>query len=186
MPRLTVKAIEALSPGPARREIPDALMQGLYLVVQPTGSKSWAVRCRQNGRPRKFTLGRYPLYGLTEAREAAAGMRSVFEGRDPARPNSGSIDDVVAQFFDRYARRHYRPKTLTECTRVLNRAVAEWRGRKLDSITRADVPGAVGRHRRASSWQSGVQVHQAVFQLGDRAGSSRGIAGGRIEEAAQR
>ena len=140
MPRLTVKAIEALSSGPTRREIPDALMQGLYLVVQPTGSKSWAVRCRQNGRPRKFTVGRYPLYGLTEAREAAAGiLRSVSEGRDPARPNSGSVDDVVAQFFDRYGRRHYRPKTLTECTRVLNRAVAEWRGRKLDSITRADV-----------------------------------------------
>ena len=69
--RLTVKGIEALAPTDKRREIPDSLMMGLYLIVQRgTGNKAWAVRCRQNGRPRK--IGRYPVYGLAEAREAAA------------------------------------------------------------------------------------------------------------------
>ena len=70
--RLTARSIQTLQPGNKRREIPDDLLMGLYLIVQPgTGNKAWAVRCRQNGRPRKITIGRYPVYGLAEAREAA-------------------------------------------------------------------------------------------------------------------
>ena len=139
--RLTVKGIEALEPGDKRREIPDSLMMGLYLIVQPgTGNKAWAVRCRQNGRQRKITIGRYPVYGLAEAREAAARiLRSVSEGRDPGRPNAGSVEATVAQFMERHARRKYRPSTLRECTRTMERARAAWRGRRLDSITKGDV-----------------------------------------------
>jgi integrase len=139
--RLTVKGIEALQAGEKRREIPDDLMQGLYLLVQPvTGNKAWAVRCRQNGRPRKFTIGRYPVYGLAEAREAAARiLRTVSEGRDPARSNAGSVEETVAQFLERYGQRKYRPNTLREVTRTYERAIAAWRGRRLDSITKTDV-----------------------------------------------
>jgi integrase len=139
--RLTVRSIEALQPGNKRREIPDDLMKGLYLIVQPgTGNKAWAVRCRQSGRPRKFTIGRYPVYGLAEAREVAAKiLRNVSEGRDPVRSNAGSIEETVAQFLERYGQRKYRPSTLREVTRTYNRALAAWRGRRLDSITKADV-----------------------------------------------
>src|SRR3546814_5479520 len=41
---LTTKDVENVKPGTARKEIPDALLPGLYLVVQPSGAKSWAVR----------------------------------------------------------------------------------------------------------------------------------------------
>jgi hypothetical protein len=34
-----------------RTEIPDAVKPGLYLVLQPSGRKSWAVRCRLQRRP---------------------------------------------------------------------------------------------------------------------------------------
>jgi hypothetical protein len=46
---LTTKAAEAAKPGAARREIPDGLLTGLYLVVQPGGAKSWAIRYRHGG-----------------------------------------------------------------------------------------------------------------------------------------
>ena len=139
--RLTVKGIEAIEVGEKRREIPDDLMMGLYLIVQPsTGNKAWAVRCRQNGRPRKFTIGRYPIYELAEAREAAARiLRSISEGCDPVRPNAGTDRRSASRFLERYGRRKYRPSTLRDCTRTLDRAVAAWRGRRLDSITKADV-----------------------------------------------
>ena len=51
----TVKAIHNLKPGGPRREIPDGLIAGLYLCVQPTGHMAWAVRYRHRGRPRKLT-----------------------------------------------------------------------------------------------------------------------------------
>jgi Arm DNA-binding domain len=40
-----------------RTELPDRGCKGLYLVIQPGGAKSWAVRYRFNGKSRKLTLG---------------------------------------------------------------------------------------------------------------------------------
>jgi Arm DNA-binding domain len=68
---LTVKALENLKPGAARREVPDGLLPGLYFVLQPTGKASWACRYRADGRPRKLTLGAYPAIDLKKARELA-------------------------------------------------------------------------------------------------------------------
>lgn len=55
---LTILAVKgAQGNGVTRQEIPDASLPGLYLVVQPAGAKSWALRYRQDGKPAKLTLG---------------------------------------------------------------------------------------------------------------------------------
>jgi integrase len=64
---LTQLSVRNAAPGSARREIPDRGCKGLYLVVQPTGSKSWAVRYRLGGRPDKVTLGSVLLLERGEA-----------------------------------------------------------------------------------------------------------------------
>ena len=56
MARLTTRLVETARACAARKEIPDAFMPGLYLIVQPSGARSWAVRYRHHGRPRKHTL----------------------------------------------------------------------------------------------------------------------------------
>ena len=77
---LTAKAVEKQQPDPdRRREIPDGLLPGLYLVVQPTGAKSWAVRFRANGRTAKVTLGRWPGLGPATARGVARGQFGAAE-----------------------------------------------------------------------------------------------------------
>lgn len=40
-----------------REETPDTIVIGLYLITQPTGSRSYAYRCRVNGRSIKYTIG---------------------------------------------------------------------------------------------------------------------------------
>ncbi|MER9854533.1 MULTISPECIES: tyrosine-type recombinase/integrase [unclassified Mesorhizobium] len=62
--------INALKPSAARQEIPDSAQAGLYLVMQPqpSGSLSWAVRTKVDGKPAKITLGRYDEEGTTEDR----------------------------------------------------------------------------------------------------------------------
>jgi len=83
---LTVKSLEKLKPDPERRrEVPDGLLQGLYHIIQPSGARSWAVRYRAAGRPRKLTLGAYPALELSDAREAAGeALRAAARGEDPA------------------------------------------------------------------------------------------------------
>jgi integrase len=76
-------AIRNLKPGSKRREIPDPGARGLYVVVQPSGVKSFAVRYRHGGKPRKLTL----TFGITlaAARKAAAdALYQVEQGRDPS------------------------------------------------------------------------------------------------------
>jgi Arm DNA-binding domain len=80
--KLTDLAIKNLKAGPARREISDG-KNGLFVVLQPGGRKSFAVRYRFDGHPRKLTLPR----GITlaAARKAAAdAIHEVEQGRDPA------------------------------------------------------------------------------------------------------
>ena len=83
MAKLTAIAVENIKPGPRRREIPDSGCQGLYLVVQPSGRKSWAVRYRFQRTPRKLTLD--GALTLATARKAATDALHVLErGHDPA------------------------------------------------------------------------------------------------------
>ena len=69
---LTAASVMRLKPNPRKRlEVPDAIVPGLYLVIQPSGVKSWAVRYRHRGQPRKLTIGRLGVFDLAEAREQA-------------------------------------------------------------------------------------------------------------------
>ena len=95
MAKLTIKSVEAAGAGKDRRKIPDAYLPGLYFIVQPSGAKSWAVRYRHDGRPRKHTLGPYPLLDLKAAREAASkALRAAAEGSDPATQKKLTADSV--------------------------------------------------------------------------------------------
>lgn len=103
MAGLTTKVIEQAKPKAARYEKPDSVA-GLYLVVQPTGAKSWALRFRSpvergadgQRKAKKLTLGTVatassnskPQIGqpltLTQARMLATGaLETVRQGVDP-------------------------------------------------------------------------------------------------------
>jgi integrase len=146
MARLTLKSVEAMRPSAERREIPDAFMRGLYLVIQPSGSKSWAVRYRYGGRSRKHTIGSYPVFDLKAARDSAGKLlRAASEGRDPEQRRSGSVEDAVAQFLARHCK-GYRPRSLKEAERLLRLNIIDsWHGRRLDEITRADIRAMLAR-----------------------------------------
>jgi integrase len=80
--RFTEISIRALKPEADRYEIRDLNAQGLYVAVAPTGHKSFVVRYRFKGEPRKLSLGNIPL---SKARKAAtAALDDVKEGRDPS------------------------------------------------------------------------------------------------------
>ena len=71
---LTHAAVKKYPPAGARVEIRDSLAQGLYLVIQPSGSKSWAMRFRRpDGSPGKLTLGPVDLSGKEAQGEPVLG-----------------------------------------------------------------------------------------------------------------
>lgn len=154
---LTARAVELAKPDPGkRREVPDAALPGLYLVVQPAGGKSWAVRYRAAGKPRKLTLGLYPRLGLADAREAARpALRAVAEGRDPAGEKQAArvevaavqtmrFGAVAADYIERYAKPRNWSWRETESflTRTLD-ATDKWQEKDVRAIGRKDVLDAL-------------------------------------------
>lgn len=81
---LTAETIGRIKPGASRIEVPDAVLPGLYLVIQPSGARSFAVRTRIDGKPVKLSIGKWPTLELAKARELArAKLGKVQEGVDP-------------------------------------------------------------------------------------------------------
>jgi integrase len=149
---ITHRFVESVRPKAARAEYPDAACPGLYLIVQRSGTRSWAFRFRHNGVNGKRTLGRAGADGLSlaAARAAAAAHRHRLEqGNDvtavtPVTPKAegggDKIETAVAAFLELHAYRKTRPSTAWATERVFNRIVLPaWRGRTIDSIRKRDV-----------------------------------------------
>jgi integrase len=154
---LTARFVEKVKPDPNRRvELPDGALPGFYLVIQPSGAKSWAVRYRAVKIPKKFTIGPYPRLSLADAREQArAALRAVSEGRDPSRERVTRLQEVensgklrfgiaTADFIRRYAKS--RNRTWRETERLLTKAdLASWQDRDIRAITRQDILAVLDR-----------------------------------------
>jgi len=82
---LTDLAIRKLKKPSARREIADARVEGLALILQPTGARSWSYRYRYGKRQRRITLGSWPAIDLSKARSRAEdAVRALERGEDPS------------------------------------------------------------------------------------------------------
>ena len=58
--------------------------EGLYLLVQPTGSKLWRIKYRYMGKEKVLALGIYPTLSLAEVRELRFGAKKLLKSNiDP-------------------------------------------------------------------------------------------------------
>jgi hypothetical protein len=65
---LTAAGIARYKPSKERREIRDGAATGLYLILQESGQRSFALRFRKpNGKPAKLTLGPVDVSGVEPA-----------------------------------------------------------------------------------------------------------------------
>lgn len=169
MPRklLTATAIAKLKPDLSkRREIPDAACPGLYLIIQPSGAKSWALRHRQGGRPQKLTLGAFleepidgqvspPVLGgrltLTDARKLAGeALGAIERGQNPAHQKRAKDKNLMPAVVDEFLKRHVKAqgrRTAKAIERTFDVDVLpHWRHRHVTDITRRDILELLDAH----------------------------------------
>ena len=149
----TAISVEKAKSDPDKRlEIPDGGLQGLYLVIQPSGAKAWALRYRFAGKPAKLTLGRWPLMTLADARAAAADALGKIEaGQNPAvekkATKAAKLDaqlserDLVKTLLGQFQKRHLaKLKSGDQAWRFLDRFVMpSWGERDIHTITKRDL-----------------------------------------------
>jgi Arm DNA-binding domain len=115
--KLTDRAVLNYKPEAKRRRIRDALAKSLFLVIEPSGTKSWQMRFRTpSGRIGKLTLGRVDFSGrdlkddpeigqpltLAAARQLAAKVHRERElGHDPIADHKARKHRQRAELIDR-------------------------------------------------------------------------------------
>ena len=105
----------ALAAQPREREyaIHDEMLRGFMLRVQAGGSRSWALRFRRDGKPRRVTLGKVGTVTAGQARTTALTLlaREKTAGRPLPAPASGP---TLARFAAEYVKRRspsWKPST---------------------------------------------------------------------------
>lgn len=123
----------------APREKPYKLKDGggLYLLVQPGGSKLWRLKYLFMGKEKSLAIGRYPEVGLARARkEQLAARELLVDGRDPSAVKQMERDRKLAEyartfralteeFLKKQEKEGRSPSTLRKNRWVLDMALAD-------------------------------------------------------------
>lgn len=115
---------------------------GLQLSVFRSGTKSFVLCRKFQGRTRFITLGKYPDLSVEQARtEARELISSLRKGIDPVASRKASLTRSITlqQVFDDYIqvrRKQLSANTISNYRTVIDKHLEPWRKKELRKITR--------------------------------------------------
>ena len=140
---LSIRNLKAVS---SRFEVWDEKVSGLGVRVSTSGTKSFVLLYRHLGRPKRMTLGRYPVVTLQAARALATeALRTLALGQDPhaekvAARTFPRFDETVDDFIKLHCRRLNRERTAKETERLLRlHFTRRWFARDVREIQKFDI-----------------------------------------------
>lgn len=136
MPKLA-KELSALEVSKLREPGMHAVgtVPGLYLLVAPTGARSWILRLKVGGKRPEIGLGAFPAVTLAEARDKARRTRAEVEGgKDPIEERRAAASALRAS--------QIAAKTFEECAK---------------GYIEAQRAGWSAKH--AQQWENSLQQH---------------------------
>jgi integrase len=106
--KLTDKAIRAAKPAEKPYKLSDG--GGLYVLVEPRGSRLWRFKYRFGGKEKLLSFGPYPEITLSDARqEHQAAQRLLKAGKDPSKERQSAkqtVAEAAANDFESVAKRY--------------------------------------------------------------------------------
>lgn len=155
---LTDTAIRKAKPKEKPYKVSDS--QGLYLLINPKGSKLWRVKYRMNGVERKLALGSYPEITLAEARSARdAARRQLAHSIDPnfvkrqERIEAGirasnSFSSVAQELIEKKGREGMAEPTLAKMRWFVKLLGSDYGKRPVAEITPQELLHELRKHER--------------------------------------
>ncbi|PRY20103.1 site-specific recombinase XerD [Aliiruegeria haliotis] len=144
--RLNEKAVRDAEPAVGRDyQIFDTEVRGFAVCVYRSGSRAFTLDYRHAGRQRRMTIGRWPEWSTTAARERAKDLRREIDaGSDPlAQRELGREAPRFQDLIDRYVEVHLpnlAPTNASDQKSMLKKLVApDWGNRLVTEITPYDV-----------------------------------------------
>lgn len=138
---LNEKKIASIKTPDKRQEFWDTSLQGFGLRVTPTGQKTYFIMCRDQGKQRRITLGRYPIISLADAREEARSkLRLVSLGLplEEKKERAISLEKAFNSFIEIYAKKKTKDWHRTDA-RLRGTLVKKYGTLDIREITRKDI-----------------------------------------------
>ena len=126
-------------------QIFDTDIRGLAARIQPSGNRAFTLDYRFAGRQRRMSIGRWPEWSVTAARERAKELRRMIdEGQDPlAAKEELRTAPRISDMIDRYIREHLpklSPTNAGDQISMLKKMLdPAWGNRLVPDITKSDV-----------------------------------------------
>ncbi|MCT2541079.1 tyrosine-type recombinase/integrase [Sedimentimonas flavescens] len=138
-------ALAGLPPAPKGRKdfYYDTKEQGLCLAVTSTGTKTFYLYKRVEGRPERILLGRFPDISIENARKAAMSMKgAIAAGKNPQKERRAIRDEMTfgalfTEYMEKYSKVHKRSWAYDE--REVNKYLSHWFKRRISTIEKAEV-----------------------------------------------
>jgi integrase len=166
----TKKLIESKRPAKKRYYVYDSTVRGLTLAVYPTGTKTFVVYRKLNGKPERVLIGSYPDLTIEQARKRAEEVNAaIARGDNPADQRRTVRDeDTLVELFERFIEDYAKPRKRTwrDDVGAFNLHLHGWRMRKISTITRGDVARFhlhIGRTRGKYAANRIVELLSSMF-----------------------
>lgn len=169
---LTDTAIRTAKPGEKPYKLADE--KGLFLLVNPNGSKWWRLKFRVGGKEKQLSFGTYPDVGLKEARGKRDDARKLLaDGVDPSetrKAQKATRNDQMANSFEVIAREWLEGQksvvTAGQYDKTLARLqndVFPWLGAK--PVTEISAPDVLSVIRRIDARGARYTAHRCRGQI---------------------
>lgn len=161
--KLTTRLIESIEPTGERIVLHDTELKGFQCRISPKGKKVFYLYFRtEDGIERRPSLGEFGTTNLEKIRKKAQSWLGIIaDGGDPTATRDFTRKSLtMKEFTDRYIEDHAKPNKKPSSVKsdqslIDNHILPRFKGRKVASITRADVfqmhnemrqtPGAANR-----------------------------------------
>ncbi len=132
-----------LPPKGKRQTYRDTKEKGLVINVRPTGSKSFYLYKKIQGRPECILLGGFPDITVENARKAAAVLKGqIAAGLNPQQEkrrirNEMTFRQLFEEYMERYSKLH--KKTWQQDETEIKKYAGKFFGKRISQITKSDV-----------------------------------------------
>ncbi|QBQ53395.1 tyrosine-type recombinase/integrase [Nitrosococcus wardiae] len=121
----------------------DVKAPGLAVRITATGTKTFVVYRKVNGRPERIALGRFPAVTVEQARKMAAEVNAVIaKGGNPNdKRRTQRAEITLGDLYQEYLEHHIkaRGKRIKNPESYFKLYLSQWQHRKLSALKRSDV-----------------------------------------------
>ncbi|MCF4151798.1 tyrosine-type recombinase/integrase [Dethiosulfovibrio sp. F2B] len=147
--------------------------RGLYIEIRPSGRRFWRLRCWEDGKEKKKSLGEYPAVSLAQARQ----LRDDIKSSGPLAGGTVTFKDLAEEWLEKRKKPTCVPKYIRDLSYRMDTFLFPYiGGNDVRSISAPALLTVLRKIEAEGLHETAHRVHQLVGQV-----MRYGVATGRCD-----